>query len=88
MDVPTLASRKTTISLNERAPWYPEQTTIRQLSLFAEFERLKDGLSQPERDRRLARAQHSTQIELSASLGVARGQGVAPHLPDLRWVRP
>ncbi|MBN3815268.1 ImmA/IrrE family metallo-endopeptidase [Paraburkholderia sp. Se-20369] len=57
--VPTLESRKRTISLNERAPWYPEQAAIHQLSLFAEFERLEDGLPQSERDRRLARTQRA-----------------------------
>ncbi|WP_321881762.1 ImmA/IrrE family metallo-endopeptidase [Burkholderia cepacia] len=57
--VPTLGARKRTISLNERAPWRPEQATIRQLSLFTEFERLEDGLPQPERDRRLARTQRA-----------------------------
>lgn len=55
--VPTLEPRKRTISLSERAPWHPEQAAIHQLSLFAEFERLADGLPQPERDRRLARTQ-------------------------------
>lgn len=53
--VQTLESRKRTISLSERAPWQLEQSAIDQLSLFAEFERLEDGLPQPERDRRLAR---------------------------------
>lgn len=53
--VPSLEPRKKTISLSERAPWQPEQAAIDQLSLFAEFERLEDGLPQPERDRRLAR---------------------------------
>ncbi|WP_144157138.1 ImmA/IrrE family metallo-endopeptidase [Paraburkholderia sp. BCC1885] len=57
--VPTLESRKRTISLSERAPWHPEQAAIHQLSLFAEFERLEDGLPQPERDRRLARTQRA-----------------------------
>lgn len=53
--VSTLEPRKRTIALTERAPWQPEQASIDQLSLFAEFERLEDGLPQPERDRRLAR---------------------------------
>lgn len=57
--VPTLEPRKRTISLSERAPWQPEQTATDQLSLFAEFERLQDGLPQPERDRRLARMRHA-----------------------------
>ncbi len=53
--VPTLEPRKRTISLSERAPWQPGQAPIGQLNLFAEFERLEDGLPQPEVDRRLAR---------------------------------
>jgi Zn-dependent peptidase ImmA (M78 family) len=53
--VPALGSRKRTISLYERAPWQPEQTFIGQLNLFAEFERLEDGLPQSEVERRLAR---------------------------------
>ncbi|WP_199545095.1 ImmA/IrrE family metallo-endopeptidase [Paraburkholderia kururiensis] len=57
--VPTLESRKRTISLNERAPWNPERAAIHQLSLYAEFERLEDGLPQPERDRRLARTRRA-----------------------------
>ncbi|CAJ4652697.1 Domain of uncharacterised function (DUF955) [Burkholderia pseudomallei] len=57
--VPTLEPRRRTISLNERAPWHPQQAAIHQLSLFAEFERLEDGLPQPERDRRLARTQRT-----------------------------
>lgn len=52
---PTFGPRQRTISLAERAPWQPSQASIGQLNLFAEFERLEDGLSQPERDRRLAR---------------------------------
>jgi len=51
----TLEPRKRTISLSERAPWQPGQASIGQLSLFVEFERLEDGLPQPEVDRRLAR---------------------------------
>jgi Zn-dependent peptidase ImmA (M78 family) len=51
----TLEPTKRAISLSERAPWRPEQAAIDQLSLFTEFERLEDGLPQPERDRRLAR---------------------------------
>ena len=57
--VPTVEPRKKTISLSERAPWQPEQAAIDQLSLFAEFERLEDGLPQPERDRRLARTRRA-----------------------------
>lgn len=57
--VPTLEPKKRTISLSERAPWQPEQAAIDQLSLFAEFERLEDGLPQPERDRRLARTRRA-----------------------------
>lgn len=57
--VPTLEPRKKTISLSERAPWQPEQAAIDQLSLFAEFERLEDGLPQPERDRRMARTRRA-----------------------------
>jgi len=53
--VPTLEPRKRTISLSERAPWQPEQAAIDQIGMVAEFERLEDGLPQPERDRRLAR---------------------------------
>lgn len=53
--VPTLEPRKRTISLSERAPWQPGQASVGQLNLFAEFERLEDGLPQPEVDRRLAR---------------------------------
>lgn len=57
--VPTLEPRKRTISLSERAPWQPEQDANDHLSLFAEFERLGDGLPQPERDRRLARTRRA-----------------------------
>ena len=53
--VPTLEPRKRTISLSERAPWQPEQASIAQLNLFAEFERLEDGLPQSEVELRLAR---------------------------------
>jgi len=53
--VQELESRQRTISLSERAPWEPERGTIGHLNLFAEFERLDDGLPQSERDRRLAR---------------------------------
>jgi Zn-dependent peptidase ImmA (M78 family) len=53
--VPTLEPRKRTISLSERAPWQPEQAFIGQLNLFAEFERLEDGLPQSEVELRLAR---------------------------------
>lgn len=53
--VPTLEPRKQTIAISERAPWQPGKTAIGQLNLFAEFERLEDGLPQPEVDRRLAR---------------------------------
>ncbi len=53
--VPVLGSRKRSISLSERAPWHSGQAAIHQFNLFAEFERLEDGLPQPERDRRLAR---------------------------------
>jgi Zn-dependent peptidase ImmA (M78 family) len=42
--VRTLEQRKRTISLSERAPWQPGQASIGQLNLFAEFERLEDGL--------------------------------------------
>lgn len=52
--VPTIEPRKRTIALSERSPWQPEKAAIDQLSLFAEFERLEDGLPQPERERRLA----------------------------------
>lgn len=55
----TLEPTKRAISLSERAPWRPEQAAIDQLNLFAEFERLEDGLPQPERDRRLARTRHA-----------------------------
>lgn len=58
-DVTELQSRKTAIALSESAPWQPEQSTIGQLSLSAEFERLEDGLPQPERDRRLARTRRA-----------------------------
>lgn len=57
--VPTLESRQRSISLSERAPWQPEHAAIDELNLFAEFERLQDGLPQPERDRRLARTRHA-----------------------------
>jgi Zn-dependent peptidase ImmA (M78 family) len=57
--VPTLESRKRTISLSERAQWQPGRGAIHQLSLFAEFERLEDGLPQPERDQRLERARQA-----------------------------
>lgn len=57
--VPMLEQRKRTISLREAAPWQPEQAAIDELRLFAEFERLQDGLPQPERDRRLARTRHA-----------------------------
>ena len=57
--VQRLDPTKRTISLSERAPWRPEQAAIGQLSLFAEFERLEDGLPQPERDRRLARTRRA-----------------------------
>lgn len=53
--VPTLEPRKKTISLSERAAWQPRQASVGQLSLFAEFERLEDGLPQADVDRRLAR---------------------------------
>lgn len=53
--VSKLAPTKRTISLSERSPWRPDQAAADQLSLFAEFERLEDGLPQPERDRRLAK---------------------------------
>ncbi len=53
--VPTLESRKKTIALSEFARWQVELAPIDQLSLFAEFERLEDGLPQPERERRLAK---------------------------------
>jgi Zn-dependent peptidase ImmA (M78 family) len=56
--VPTLGPRKKTISLSERAPWQPEHPPTDQLSLFAEFERLEDGLPQAERDRRLKNTRH------------------------------
>ncbi len=51
--VPTVASKTRMISLSESTPWEPGEGCIDQLSLFAEFERLEDGLPQPERDRRL-----------------------------------
>lgn len=51
--VPTLEQRKKTISLSERTPWQQERTSIAQFNLFAEFERLEDGLPQPEINRRL-----------------------------------
>lgn len=53
--VQALEPRQRTISLSERASWEPERSTIGHLNLFAEFERLDDGLPQSERDRRLAR---------------------------------
>ena len=53
--VPTLEPRKRTIALSERAPWQSGQASIGQLNLYAEFERLEDGLPQPEVERRLAR---------------------------------
>jgi len=53
--VPTLGARKKAIALSELAPWKREQAPIGHLSMFAEFERLDDGLPQPEIDRRLAR---------------------------------
>lgn len=53
--VPTLEPRKRTIALSESAPWQTGNASIDQLSLFAEFEQLGDGLPQHERERRLAR---------------------------------
>ncbi|MBK0110966.1 MULTISPECIES: ImmA/IrrE family metallo-endopeptidase [unclassified Delftia] len=53
-----LNSRRRKISLSERAPWQPGRMPTGQLSLFAEFERVEDGFSQPERDRRLAGMRH------------------------------
>ncbi len=51
--VPTVAPKTRMISLSESTPWEPGSGSIDQLSLFAEFERLENGLPQPERDRRL-----------------------------------
>lgn len=54
-DIPTLEPRKKKISLSERAPWQRERMSLGQFNLFAEFERLEDGLPQPEINRRLAK---------------------------------
>lgn len=58
--VQTLGQRQKTIFLREHSPWQPARSEIDHLNLFAEFERLKDGLPQPERDRRLARTRHDS----------------------------
>jgi len=51
----TLEPRKKKISLSEHTPWQQERKSLGQFNLFAEFERLEDGLPQPEINRRLAK---------------------------------
>ncbi|ROR21403.1 Zn-dependent peptidase ImmA (M78 family) [Comamonas sp. BIGb0124] len=57
--VQSLDSKQRAISLTERTPWDSERDAIGQFSLFAEFERLGNGLPQAERDRRLTRTRQA-----------------------------